>query len=75
MTRQYAMGARHSWWTSARVGGRLAGGLIVGSLVGMRLAAQVEWEAIHPVFGIIGAIAGALSGVGLLARDADRAEG
>jgi hypothetical protein len=41
--------------------------LITGSLVGLMLAVQGEWNAILPVFGILGAIAGILFGVGLLA--------
>lgn len=41
--------------------------LIAGSLIGLMLAAQGEWDAILPVFGVLGAIAGALFGVGLLA--------
>jgi hypothetical protein len=41
--------------------------LIAGSLVGMLLAAQGEWSAILPIFGVLGLIAGGLFGVGLLA--------
>jgi hypothetical protein len=41
--------------------------LISGSLVGLMLAAQGEWDTILPVFGVLGAIGGALFGVGLLA--------
>jgi hypothetical protein len=41
--------------------------LIAGSLVGLMLAAQGEWDAILPVFGVLGLIGGALFGVGLLA--------
>jgi hypothetical protein len=41
--------------------------LIAGSLVGLMLAAQGEWDAILPVFAVLGLIGGALFGVGLLA--------
>ena len=34
--------------------------LIAGSLVGMLLAAQGEWSAILPIFGVLGLIAGGL---------------
>jgi hypothetical protein len=41
--------------------------LIAGSLVGMLLAVQGDWDAILPVFGMLGLVAGTLFGVGLLA--------
>ena len=41
--------------------------LIAGSLVGVLLAAQGEWNAILPVFGMLAVIAGILFGIGFLA--------
>ena len=41
--------------------------LIAGSLVGLMLAAQGEWDAILPIFGVLGIIALVLFGLGLLA--------